>query len=468
MPSSINLSEGLKTSLQAPLHIVDILFSIKESAMFRKLSAPVYVQWEVTPECNYNCVHCYNHWREDETAVQPLTEETRRYYLASVTEIIRNGVLAVTVTGGEPLLVLGALLPYLVMLREAGVDIYLNSNLSTLTDSDAAKLKELGIKSVLASLPSGNSETNDLITQRRNSRSRTARGIKRALNAGLNVTVNMVVTKLNLTEIFETACFVKKLGVNTFSATKAAVPGNCQDFSAYRLTPAEFGFMLDELARAKQELGLRIDSLEFYPGCSFGNDTTRRLFGSSRSCTAGKTSCTIGFNGQIRPCSHAPQCYGSVFDGIQQAWDSMEEWRQEAWIPDECQSCNLKKRCGGGCKIEALLVNGSINKPDPYCNFDRIPLRPLASLRPVSQFDSQTPLRFNPKLKLREESFGGLLCIGVRSWVPVSPELFKFATERKGGDVLFEELRSYLGLDHPEATNLIGQLVTKRILQQGE
>jgi len=382
-------------------------------------------------------------------------------------QIINSGVFAVTVTGGEPLLVFKEVLPYIMMLRDAGVEVYLNSNLSLLTDEVAATLKRIGVKSVLTSMPSGISDTNDQITQRRNSRDRTARGIKRALNAGLHVATNMVVTQINLTEIFETARFVKELGVKSFSATKAAVPGNCQDFSPYWLSTAEFRKMLSELARVKNELGLQVDSLEFYPGCSFGDDTTRSLFGSTRSCTAGKTSCTIGFDGQIRPCSHAPQTYGSVFDGLQVAWDGMEEWRQDVWIPEECQPCSLKTRCGGGCKIEALLVNGAINKPDPYCDFGTLPLKPLPRKQAVP-LNPQEPFRFNPGIKFREESFGGLLCVGARNWVPVALEMYEFARKWKGGEVILEDFSSGLGLSAVEATQVVNHLMNKRIVLQGE
>jgi radical SAM protein with 4Fe4S-binding SPASM domain len=279
----------------------------------------------------------------------------------------------------------------------------------------------------------------------------------------------MVVSKLNLTEIFETASFAKELGVISFSATKAAVPGNCKDFSPYRLSIDEFRSMLSELARVKKELGLRVDSLEFYPGCSFDNDETRYLFGSTRSCTAAKTSCTIGFDGQIRPCSHAPQTYGSIFDGLQKAWDNMEEWRQDIWIPDECQPCSLKKRCGGGCKIEAMLVNGAINKPDPYCDFSTVPLKALAHHKSKMLFDPTKRFSFNPEAKTRKEAFGGLLCVSVRDWVPVASELFEFVKDKKGGGVIsIEELASCLKLSAEEATQIVNHLVTKKIVLQGD
>ena len=29
------------------------------------LKYPPVVHWEVTPECNHNCIHCYNYWRSD-------------------------------------------------------------------------------------------------------------------------------------------------------------------------------------------------------------------------------------------------------------------------------------------------------------------------------------------------------------------------------------------------------------------
>lgn len=68
--------------------------------MFTTLSAPIGVQWEVTPVCNHNCKHCYNYWRD----VQPTSSLTSNYftlYPKIVSEILSNKVFSVIITGGR-------------------------------------------------------------------------------------------------------------------------------------------------------------------------------------------------------------------------------------------------------------------------------------------------------------------------------------------------------------------------------
>ena len=88
--------------------------------MYSTLSAPVIIQWEVTPLCNLDCLHCYNHWRREEP-VRQKTEDTNQIYKATVSEMIVNRIFSVVVTGGEPLLVLDQVAPFLCQLRDAGV-----------------------------------------------------------------------------------------------------------------------------------------------------------------------------------------------------------------------------------------------------------------------------------------------------------------------------------------------------------
>ncbi len=433
--------------------------------MFRELTAPINVQWEVTPWCNLRCVHCYNYWRRDGDRKTKLTQEIRKIYGAVVSEIIANKVFSVTVTGGEPLGVFDFLLPFLKQLAKAGVQLLLNSNVMFLTKDLAIVLKdELGIKFVLVSLPAGDPSINDEITQRKGAHAKTTKGIRIALENGIRPAVNMVVTKRNLAEVFTTAEYVKSLGVTSFAATRASVPGNCSDFSPFGLSLGEFRHMLNELIRVKKELGLRIDSLEFYPPCSFGDEITRSIFGS-RMCTAGKTSCTIGFDGQLRPCSHAPQTYGDIREGLREAWLAMHPWRTHEWLPEECKNCAQKNRCVGGFKIEAFLTTGSLNKPDPYCDFSQLPInqRKKVSAEPLSL--TSNAFAFNPILRFREEVFGGVLYVSSRQWVLANKELYKLATGKKGGRITTKEVAGVLGVSIGEASKTTSFLLSKSILQ---
>jgi len=68
--------------------------------MYTQLSAPLDVQWEVTPWCTYNCVHCYNFWRRGIRPKRFLSESQLVVHRATVRELVVNKVFHVTLTGG--------------------------------------------------------------------------------------------------------------------------------------------------------------------------------------------------------------------------------------------------------------------------------------------------------------------------------------------------------------------------------
>ncbi len=432
----------------------------------RMLAAPINCQWEVTPECNYSCIHCYNHWRKCENE-PPFKVDAGMIalYQATVQEILANKIFSVTVTGGEPLIVFNAIMPSLEELSAKGVQIRLNSNLSLLTEDRARRLKQIGVASILTSLPAGTEEVSDRITGRRGSFKRTIRGIKIAREAGFPVTVNMVVTKTNLALIFETAELVASLGVESFAATRASIPGAGLDFSDHALTINEFRFMLAELLRVRQELSLKVDSLEFYPPCSMADPETRNFF-SSRSCSAAKTNCTIGYDGSVRPCSHAPISYGDIRDGFHQAWYAMKEWRSGELLPEGCQKCDARKNCGGGCKIEALLSTGSMKDQDPYCDYSQLPLSMTA--RKIVPAELTDEYLFHPRLKLREEEFGGVLYLSPSRWAPVNRELYELAYRAEGDILTPRSLAAVLDVSEKDAALTLAYLRDKKILVERE
>lgn len=77
----------------------------------------------------------------------------------------------------------------------------------------AQLLKKAGIRTILTSMHSADAQINDQLAGRVNTLKDVTRGINTALNEGLWVAVNMVVTKKNLTDIYKTAEYVKSLGI---------------------------------------------------------------------------------------------------------------------------------------------------------------------------------------------------------------------------------------------------------------
>ena len=85
------------------------------------------------------------------------------------------------------------------------------------------------------------------------------------MDHGVDISLNMVVTKQNLDYVFETAKYAKEeFGAKYFSTAKASFPNNAGDeFKKQLLSCKEFNQMLNSLLRVKKELGMRVDKRYF-------------------------------------------------------------------------------------------------------------------------------------------------------------------------------------------------------------
>ena len=433
------------------------------------LSAPIGVQWEITSWCNEKCVHCYNFWKKDATQPSRISTNTPEIWQRTAEAIIQNNIFYTIITGGEPLAVLKEFYPFLLLLNQKGVEVRLNSNLTMLTADKAKLLNEAGVKSVLTSLVSSNPITNAELTGFDNLRS-IKRGIQTSLEAGLKTAVNMVVTKKNVNNIFETAQYAKSLGIKSFSATRASTPAREIDFSEYAISNTEYLFMLKELLRVRDELNMRVDSLEFYPPCSFDSQEMANTFGN-RSCTAGRTTCTIGFDGTVRPCPHSPEQFGSVTEngGLEMAWKQIWPWReQNRYLPTECYNCDSKSSCKGGCRVEAQCKFGNFNSPDPLSNFSRRPLfRKIISAPVYPDISNKQSFLFCPELRSRNEQFGGILFRNLSSWIAVDRNLIEFYTGYRDRSFSMDNLAKVLSKGSKEVGRTVQYFLQRGIIEKG-
>lgn len=380
--------------------------------LYQTLSAPINCQLELTTSCNHNCSHCYNFWRKD------LERRDSSLGKAAVSEIVKKladaKVFDIIITGGEPLMKYDVLTHCIREARDAELGISLNSNLVPLTRVRARELHSLGIKQVLISLMGPSAEVHDEIARSKGSFERVVRNIQMAQEEGIQIVVNMVISKANLLYIKSTAKLVSSIGVKKFAATKAGCPGNCLDFSQFSLSKGEFQQYLQDLQEIGEELNLATDALEGYPLCGIG-DLDRYYSFIGRKCYAGVTTMTVASNGEVRPCSHLDVSYGNLLkEDLAEIWARMGVWRDGIYLPIICKGCKLLPACGGGCRMEAKMRNGSLSTMDPYCSPENVESS-LASLQDHrSRLSKKKPLgSFGIKpYRYRRESFGVTILAG--------------------------------------------------------
>lgn len=184
------------------------------SVLFPEIKSPTHISIELTTACNQKCRHCYNFWRHKDTVDQSIDKEKADRI---IDQIIENGVFHVVLTGGECMLNSNILLHFMERLSAAGISLSMNSNLLNATEERMKAYADLGLPHTLTSLNCHIPEINDMMVSRKGAFDRIVTGINHAINAGIRVSVNMIVTQRNKEHVYDTGRFISDLGVTNFS-----------------------------------------------------------------------------------------------------------------------------------------------------------------------------------------------------------------------------------------------------------
>lgn len=427
--------------------------------MYKTLCAPVVVQIEVTEKCNDICRHCYNFFRHDGYICKTMSKNE---VSTVVSELQKYQVLRGVITGGEPFIVPDIFLKLAEGMTSIGMRVTVNTNLILFSKKIGVELQKMGIKTILTSLISDIPELHDFVTQHPGSWEKTVDGIRLAKSMGFNVLVNMVLTKWNIHRVGETGDFVASLGVDTFGATRACAPGPiAKDFHKNLISLDELRESLRILYDLKEKWGYKVDVFEHYPWCALG-DVKKYSNLARRICTAGITSCTIGANGEIRPCGHSSMKYGNIFsEGLAEPWLKMSDWRNQLYS-GECNKCSFFNACTGGCPME---IQNSIEKKDHHCTSEKDVISLPVKQGEVITLDSNCNYELNKMIVLRMEEFGGT--IGIRDgnkMLFTDKELFDILMNLRNREFSVKQVSIEFSKSLDQVLQIFSILLSKRLI----
>ena len=266
--------------------------------------------------CNQKCLHCY-------AAGQPMgeTPELSTEQWKTVLDALRRAnIPQVTFTGGEP-----TLRSDLVELVQAAVWFVtrLNTNGRALTPELCAGLYDASLDSVQVTLYSAEGNIHNQLVGV-NGFNDTVQGIRRAVEAGLIVSVNTPLCSLN-THYADTLRFAHSLGVRYATCSGLIPSGSAcgQESRATALTPDELTDILRQAVETARELGMELDFTS--PGW-LSEETLRELgLNLIPSCGACLSNMAVTPDGKVVPCqswlSDAP--LGDLLhDDWADIWDS--------------------------------------------------------------------------------------------------------------------------------------------------
>ena len=242
--------------------------------------------------CNQKCLHCYASCQEM-AIVNELTTEKWKEIIDKCKEA---NIPQITFTGGEPTL----RQDLVELVKHASWFVTrLNTNGVLLTKELCQELKEASLDSVQVTLYSYDENIHNTLVGANNF-NKTIEGIKNAIEAGLNVSINTPLCKLN-SDYVKTIEFAQMLGILYYSCSGLIMTGNSLNEQAQDtyLTKEEMISVLTKATEYCYENGLEISFTS--PGW-VEEEILRKLKLIVPSCGACLSNMAVAPDGTVVPC----------------------------------------------------------------------------------------------------------------------------------------------------------------------
>ncbi len=241
--------------------------------------------------CNQKCRFCYAAGQSYARVRELSTEEWK----AAIDKLRRANVPMLTFTGGEP-----TLRDDLVELVEYSKWFItrLNTNGIALTPELAARLREAELDSVQITLYSADAEIHNALVGGEH-HGETLEGLKNALSAGLDVSVNTPLCRQN-TDYISTLKLLSSLGVRYVTLSGLICTGTARDtHEANDLCPEELADIVFKAKKFCDEHGMEMDFTS--PGL-LPEGLLEELGLHTPSCGAALSNMAIAPDGTVVPC----------------------------------------------------------------------------------------------------------------------------------------------------------------------
>ena len=319
---------------------------------------------EITQRCNLNCVYCYNYWKNPRFSSKD-EPHSHNYHKKLLGRILRTvDTEHIVFSGGEPF-TLEHLLDLCLFVRMKGKRVSIVSNG---TNEDAAlytKLLDLGVRSYMLPLHSGNPAIHDRMTRTPGSWHRSLSSMQTIISLGGRVSAAIVITSLNYAEIGKTIKLLQSIGVRRVMLDRITLAGEALNNpeiipSKFELTEA---FAAADSAANYYKADVRsnictpaciVDPLHFpnirFPLCPNAGTVVSPL---------------IDWQGDIRACTVSPTVIGNIFrDEVDSVLNSdyFRKWKEP---PALCTRCDRFAECSAGCRAAAEHIGLGPENPDP-------------------------------------------------------------------------------------------------------
>lgn len=337
------------------------------------------IAWEVTRNCNLNCIHC-----RASADIGPHSDELPlEECLRLIDDIASFSQPVIILTGGEPLL-RGDIFEIARYGNLRGLRLVMAVNGTIVTPEKVARMKETGIQRISVSLDGSTSKSHDEFRRVKGAFARALEGIECARKAHLAFQINTTITKNNLKELTEIHELARRLGAIAHHIFVLVPTGRGREIKEeQKISFEEYEGVLNWFYEQEDKTSLQLKATcapQYYrirkerSVKSLGNNFSESsaLSAKTRGCLGGVGFCFISHVGHVSPCGYLELDCGNIREkSLQWIWSHAPIFRALRDVKryeGRCNTCKYVSVCGG-CRARAYYSTGSYLAEDPYCNY---------------------------------------------------------------------------------------------------
>jgi len=345
---------------------------------------PVVV-WNVTQQCNLNCVHCYSRSKNIQYTGELTTAEGK----ALIKDIAEFKSPVILFSGGEPLMRpdIFELIDYA---KNMGLRAVLSTNGTLITKEVATRLFQLGLSYVGVSLD-GIGATNDKFRGMNGAFDAALEGIRNCKEAGIKVGLRFTINKKNVSDIPGIFKLLEEEDIPRICFYHLVYSGRGSKMIDDDLSPEHARKTVDRIIDHTKKLhdkGLKkevltvdnhADGVYLYLRLLKENPERAgevlKLLQMNGGNSSGHGIACIGWDGSV----HADQFWRHYSFGNIKERPFSEIWTdlsnplmamlkdKKKYVKGRCGKCKFIDICAGNFRVRAEAVTGDLWEADPAC-----------------------------------------------------------------------------------------------------
>jgi len=336
------------------------------------------VAWEVTRNCNLNCIHC----RAAATRGHHAGELNTEACLRLLDQIKEVGKPVIILTGGEPLL-----RPDIFDIArygsEQGLRMVMAPNGTLITEANAKEMVASGIQRISISLDGANEESHDLFRQVDGAFHGALNGIECAKKAGLDFQINTTITQQNFEDLPRIQELAVELGAVAHHIFLLVPTGRGKYIVDQEISAQQYEETLNWFYDQRDKVPLQLKATcapHYYRilrerAREEGKKVTFKTHGLdavTRGCLGGTSFCFVSNTGVVQPCGFLDLNCGNVKETpFPRIWKESEVFlalRDFNRLKGKCGRCEYRRVCGG-CRARAYEATGDYLAEEPLCQY---------------------------------------------------------------------------------------------------